>query len=966
MVTANHDAIGLSADDLNNLKVSSTYQEAGNGIRMVYLQQTFKGIPVYNQMQILAFRDGKLLSKAGDRIGSIEKLTYGKSGMPSVTANGAVLSALSDRGINPMGAPTVINTKDNGRFVEFDKMGVSRSNITAELMWVPGEKNKPIVLAWQVYLEPKRSSDLWQIRVDANNNSIVGISNLTVYDNWDNNKYFNPFPLYNNKKDINKPATDLIGLNPPVIKNTGDAPLSPSLVNTVNYRVIPYPAEAPNFPGGAPALVTNPWTAAPGNATSLRWHNDGVDYTITRGNNVWAKEDRAGSNSNTGLPATSTTSPDPLNFDFAPNFTIDPTQRTPVPNQQFNTTNLFYWNNILHDVTYLYGFDEVSGNFQTNNQGRGGLGNDWVYGDAQDGAGRNNANFGTPPDGANPRMQMFLWNGLPGFVVNSPVVIAGPYTAVEGAMSTANLLANVGPVTGQVIYYNDDAGGTTHEACAAPANVLTGKIALIKRGTCTFVIKVKNAQNAGAIAVIMINNVPGPPITMGGADNTIIIPAVMISDVDGATIAAQLGNNVNVTLSGAIDLDGDVDNGIICHEFGHGISNRLTGGPANSSCLQNAEQMGEGIADYNALMLTQNWATANVNTGFNSPRGIGTYVIGQASTGPGIRSQKYCTNFAVNNLVYTATLPAEVHSLGEYWTAVLWDMTWNIIQQTGVINSTIYNTSSPGGNAIAMKLFVEGMRLQVCSPGFIDARNAILTADANLYGGIYDCAIWAAFARRGMGVNASQGSSNSVTDQVPDFTLPATNINAQPPNRTVCPGATTTFTVGIAGASPATYQWQLSTAGAGGPYNNITNAGVYSGATTNTLTITGALLSMNGYNYRCVVTQCSAATSNPGLLTVTSSSTGGTVSPANTTVCTPPNSVTLTLSGSAGNILRWESSINSGGTWTPIANTTTTLTVTNIAATTWYRAVVQSTGCAVAFSTIGIVTFTTVISVGSP
>ncbi len=44
--------------------------------------------------------------------------------------------------------------------------------------------------------------------------------------------------------------------------------------------------------------------------------------------------------------------------------------------------------------------------------------------------------------------------------------------------------------------------------------------------------------------------------------------------------------------------DGDLDNGIIVHEYGHGVSNRLAGGPANTSCLNNQEQMGEGWSDY--------------------------------------------------------------------------------------------------------------------------------------------------------------------------------------------------------------------------------------------------------------------------------------------------------------------------------------------------------------------------------
>src|SRR5690606_15971183 len=133
-----------------------------------------------------------------------------------------------------------------------------------------------------------------------------------------------------------------------------------------------------------PALVTDPWLNAPGNATTLKWHNDGnADHDSTRGNNVWAAEDRNNTNNVMDKAAVSLTPQPNLSFDFVPDFTQAPTVTNP-PNQQFNITNLFYWNNIIHDITYLYGFDEVSGNFQNNNLGRGGQQNDYVIADAQD------------------------------------------------------------------------------------------------------------------------------------------------------------------------------------------------------------------------------------------------------------------------------------------------------------------------------------------------------------------------------------------------------------------------------------------------------------------------------------------------------------------------------------------------------------------------------------------------------
>ncbi len=67
---------------------------------------------------------------------------------------------------------------------------------------------------------------------------------------------------------------------------------------------------------------------------------------------------------------------------------------------------------MIHDALYEYGFNEAAGNFQENNFGLGGSGSDSVNAEAQDGSGTDNANFATPADGSNPRMQMYLWSGF--------------------------------------------------------------------------------------------------------------------------------------------------------------------------------------------------------------------------------------------------------------------------------------------------------------------------------------------------------------------------------------------------------------------------------------------------------------------------------------------------------------------------------------------------------------------------
>ena len=93
-------------------------------------------------------------------------------------------------------------------------------------------------------------------------------------------------------------------------------------------------------------------------------------------------------------------------------------------------TNLFYFNNVMHDFSYNLGFTETARNFQTNNFGRGGTGNDSVRAEAQDGSGTNNANFATPPDGQRPRMQQYL------FTAPSPTATAR-WTATWSSTSTA-------------------------------------------------------------------------------------------------------------------------------------------------------------------------------------------------------------------------------------------------------------------------------------------------------------------------------------------------------------------------------------------------------------------------------------------------------------------------------------------------------------------------------------------------
>lgn len=158
----------------------------------------------------------------------------------------------------------------------------------------------------------------------------------------------------------------------------------------------------PDHPGNsAQTIVQGPGA---GNAQSpAGWLGAGAQTTVNiAGNNANAYLDRDANNA----PDAGGVSVANGAFTTAANLAQAPTT---AQNQAVAVQNLFYLNNVIHDELHRHGFVEGAGNFQENNFGLGGIGSDGVAAEAQDGSGTNNANFSTPTDGSNPRMQMFLW-----------------------------------------------------------------------------------------------------------------------------------------------------------------------------------------------------------------------------------------------------------------------------------------------------------------------------------------------------------------------------------------------------------------------------------------------------------------------------------------------------------------------------------------------------------------------------
>ena len=135
--------------------------------------------------------------------------------------------------------------------------------------------------------------------------------------------------------------------------------------------------------------------------------------------------------------------------------------------------------------------------------------------------------------------------------VNSPASLVGHFPV--GTAQFGPALDSTG-ITGDLVQALDAAnvaGPTTTDACSPFTNAaaVAGKVALVDRGTCGFTVKVKNAQDAGAVAVVVADNVAGgPPAALGGVDATITIPSVRVMLPDGNALKAQLGSGVNVKL----------------------------------------------------------------------------------------------------------------------------------------------------------------------------------------------------------------------------------------------------------------------------------------------------------------------------------------------------------------------------------------------------------------------------------
>jgi hypothetical protein len=361
-----HDSRVLEA-----ARMKREFVGAHNGLRTVVWEQQLDGVPVFESTFVAHIaRQGELVNICsrfiGDLAGAANAGTPNRAAAvaaPGVSAMQAIATAAAGLDVTLdarkiVAAAPATGAEQRQRFHAAELPGETGAALT----WLPMNR-ATLRLCWDVTLTVRARGEMFRVLVDAQTGQTLLRRCLTAY--------------------LTDASYRVYGSDSP-------SPFSPG-----------HPAPMTNQPPLASrSLVT--WSALDTNASLAGWIADGNNTTL--GNNVDAHLDK--DDNDVADPGSRPTGSPFRVFDF----TMDLAQ-APVTYTNACVVQLFYLNNWVHDRLYALGFTEAAGNFQTDNFGRGGFGNDAVQADGQDGSGVNNANFSTPPDGIAPRMQMYLFDG---------------------------------------------------------------------------------------------------------------------------------------------------------------------------------------------------------------------------------------------------------------------------------------------------------------------------------------------------------------------------------------------------------------------------------------------------------------------------------------------------------------------------------------------------------------------------
>src|SRR5882757_3371665 len=300
LLRKNLPATGLSQTAMNSYLITDAYADKKSGDFLVYLQQTYQGIPVYNKISVYIFKNDTLIGQRPDVFRIQAKVAL--KTQYSVSPGQAVRNAANHLALSFAGEARLVRKDDIRQRFVYQAASVARKDISSDLIWLPARDGSGVRVSWNVRIAPAGSPDDWMVRVDAETGVVLGKSSFVVYerpsDGCQDMSFATGLPL------VTGDATPIQKLLAP-----------PPAVTDVNYHVYPFPLESANF--GARTLENNPWLRAGTNndAITLGWQFDNsINYAYTRGNNAWAQQDLAGNNATTGYADTSLTSIPSLTF----------------------------------------------------------------------------------------------------------------------------------------------------------------------------------------------------------------------------------------------------------------------------------------------------------------------------------------------------------------------------------------------------------------------------------------------------------------------------------------------------------------------------------------------------------------------------------------------------------------------------------------------------------------------------
>ena len=460
----------MTDDDVNGLNLQDSYITQHNGLTHLFFEQTASSIPLYNGIvNVSVMPNGEVLFVGNRALNNLASKINATQAI--LTPEQAVQKACEQLKIG-LNEHLAISKSAKLNTYTVDKGGFVLSNVNIELKFQKIDETHAR-LAWDLNLDKLDGSDHWSVRVDALDGKILNKNSFTSHCKVAVENFAHP-----NTECIEQSAIN----NQLEIESSSKlkAQSSMLLAGGGSYNVFALPLEGPTF--GTRTLVTDPANAT---ASPYGWHDTngvaGAEFTITQGNNVHAYLDTKNINKSSG------DEPDggaDLVFDFPFSASAEPSAQ-----QKSAVVNLFYINNMMHDITFGYGFDEQSGNFQKTNYTKAPGANDDVQAEAQDAsvgtstspAASNNANFSSPADGQQGRMQMYLWtsNNAKLLHVTAPSLLVDDYNV--GTASFGATINGTTKYSGDVTIAN---GSTGSDGCVVPDNDLTGKIALVDRGVC--------------------------------------------------------------------------------------------------------------------------------------------------------------------------------------------------------------------------------------------------------------------------------------------------------------------------------------------------------------------------------------------------------------------------------------------------------------------------------------------------